>query len=297
MDNLKFIFSEPKIVLMTINGSFNKHINLEMLSITLFPNKCFDLGITKFVGFNKIYFYNPIYSKHNDESKYFYNQCSFDFIDKSTFKLFTNGTFIVTGTLNDNQFKLIINKILSLINTTKYIYLKKSLHDKINSDNNNTERLALIYDMSGCDIQSYKIALANYSIELFNFEFNKYKVSNIDNIIEKDEDYVIESITDIFKYSSVSVKFNNIDGNIDFYKNKIIISVQNGHHNFDKLYKFVCKYRFKLISIPIHTNVYRFSFLVYANQYTKNINITQFKSKKVNTLLTSLFERLHIQDE
>ena len=90
MDNLKIVFSEPKIVLMTINGSFNKHINLEMLCITIFQNKCIDLGITKFVGFNKIYFYNPIYTKHNDDNKYFYNQCSFDFIDKSTFKLFNN---------------------------------------------------------------------------------------------------------------------------------------------------------------------------------------------------------------
>ena len=74
MDNLKIVFSEPKIVLMTINGSFNKHINLEMLCITIFQNKCIDLGITKFVGFNKIYFYNPIYTKHNDDNKYFYNQ-------------------------------------------------------------------------------------------------------------------------------------------------------------------------------------------------------------------------------
>jgi hypothetical protein len=293
MDNLKIVFSEPKIVLMTINGSFNKHINLEMLCITIFPNKCIDLGITKFVGFNKIYFYNPIYTKHNDDNKYFYNQCSFDFIDKSTFKLFNNGTFIVTGTLNNSQFQLIINKILSLINTTKYIYLKKSIADKLSTD-----KLALIYDMNNCFVQTHKIALANYSIELFNFEFNKYKVSNIDTIVDKDEDFKIESITDIFKYSSVSIKFNNIDGNIDFYKNKTIISVQNGQHNFDKLYSFFCKYRMKLISIPMNKNVQKFSFLVCTkNLCTEKTNNEKYKSKKVNNLVENIFERLNLQDD
>lgn len=279
----KCVFSEPKIILMTVNGTFTKEINLEMLCVTIFPNQCLREGITKFVGFNKMFFYNPQKSFHSEENKYFYNQCSFEFSDKSTLKLYANGIFIVTGTLTEIEFMKRVKSVLRILNVRRYMYTNPALTD-------GKSKLTLVYDTSNCDVHTYKIVLANYAIELIGFEFNKYKVCNIDEIVKcnhQDNDLNIESITDIFKYSSVSIKFQNIDGNIDFYKNKTIISVQGGNEDFNKLYSFFVKYRYKLISTPMSKNINRFSFLVLSTVVNKKENeqYNNVRSKRAQNII------------
>lgn len=287
MDNYKNIFTEPKIVLMTVNGSLTKPINLEMLSATISPNKCKDIDVIKFIGYNKIYFFNPKYTFHSDDNKYFYNQCSFEFENKITIKLFSKGTFIVTGCLLESIAHDKINKLLSVLNCKKFMFINKSISDNLSIDN----RLVLVYEVSNCQIQSINPVLINYSIDLTKFEFNKYKVSNIDKITDPNDSIQIESITDIFKYSSVSIKFKNIDGNIDFYKNKVIISIQNGS-NINHLLNFFNKYKFNLVSIPINKGIQKLIFLnsayLFKNNQSSDINVSKKINEQSNNIINNI---------
>mgnify|MGYP000261056441 CR=1 FL=1 len=302
------IFSEPVNVLMTANGSLSTSINLEMLCATISPSACIKAGIIKFIGFNKIYFFNHQYTYHSDENKYFFNQCSFEFKNKVVIKLFSNGTYILTGCTNELDAKNHISLMINTLIGKKYVYLPiklstfpiQSNNYPIDTRNSVTaigtdcisaraqktkrqvsasdkqtpfrneqtdtskqtriKRLALIYNVQLCKIKSFKIALSNYSISLNQFEFNKFKVLDIVNIIEDKDKQNIESITDIFKYSSVSIKLRNVSGNIDIYKNKVIISVQNKEH-YPILLNFFNKYKYNLISLPLTNTVSKLVFL------------------------------------
>lgn len=282
------IFTQPKIVLMTIHGSLSKTINLEMLSTTISTEKCKSIGVIKFIGYNKIYFFNPKFTYHSDERKYFYNQCSFDFENKITVKLFSKGTFIVTGCLTQNDANDKIIKLLSIINCKKFIFLNANIANDKSIDN----RLALVYDVSNCQIQHISPVLINYSIDLTKFEFNKYKVSNINNITDSNDEIQIESITDIFKYSSVSIKFKNIDGNIDFYKNKVIISIQN-NSDINLLLNFFNKYKTQLVSIPMNKGLQKLIFLnsayLFKNNNQSDINI----SKRIDSISKSILQNIN----
>lgn len=295
------IFSKPNSVLMTANGTLDKHIDLKMLCVSISPAACKNAGIVKFIGFSKIYFYDPEYSFHSDENKYFFNQCSFEFKNKIIIKLFSNGTYIITGCKNETDAQLCISKLLPVLSGRKYAYLPKSMQDDV------TSRLALIYDVPTCNWKTFKVSLVNYSITLKDFEFNKYKVINIASIVEtENERRQIESVTDIFKYSSVSIKLRNVNGNIDIYKNKVIISVQTSEH-YSILLNFFDKYKYKLISIPATTTISKFVFinlacklrndeddnaeLLYASELTKQESIEI--PKKIKMLTDNILTKIN----
>lgn len=288
------IFSNPVSVLMTINGSLNKPINLEMLCATISPRSCKKAEIIKFIGFNKIYFYDPEYSQHSDDNKYFYNQCSFEFKNKITIKLFSNGTYIITGCTDEENAKKYLTSMITIISTKKYIYLPKCISDELVNENHVHNRLSLVYNLQGCTWNSCKIALANYSISLHGYEFNKYKVIHIVDIIDNElEKQQIESITDIFKYSSVSIKLRNINGNIDIYKNKVIISIQTAEH-YDILLNFFNKYKYKLISLPVSTTVSKLIFLnsIFTLKKQEDKKCKFEMPKKINNITNNIIEKI-----
>lgn len=227
--------SEPCALFMTISGNFNNNIDLEMLSLSNFPND----EIIKFVGYNKIYWYNENHAYHSDENKIFFNQCNFEFKDKISIRIFANGSFIVTGIKDENTYHEKINIVKNMLNVKKYIY--------------HNNKLELIYSASPISVEKYKIILANYCLTLDQkYEFNPYKIINLK--LQQDEDLEIESITDIFFQRSTSIKFKNINGNVDLFKNKVICSFQNVNADYDKLIGFVRKYMLDLISERVSKN-------------------------------------------
>lgn len=254
------VFTQPISVLMTVNGSLDRSIDLEMLCVTISPRLCMKLNVVKFIGFSKIYFFDAEYAHHSDENKYFFNQCSFEFKNKVTIKLFSNGTYIITGCTNETDAKKHLTAMLTIISTKKYVYMPKCMIESQDSDDKLTSRLALVYNVPVCNWRTFKTALTNYSISLRVYEFNKYKVKNIANIVTPEEYSQIELITDIFKYSAVSIKLRDINGNIDIYKNRVIISVQTSEH-YSTLLNFFNKYKYKLISLPTTNTISKLVFL------------------------------------
>jgi len=264
------LFGEPKIILMTINGQFINKIDLEMLSFTIFPNELYSNEIIKFIGYNKIYCFDSANAFHSNESKFFYNQCTFEFKNKITVKLYAKGSFIVTGVKDEIIFKKIINIVTKLISKKRYLF----------TDN----KLSLIYSNKDNRVQQHKISLANYSVQLTKYEFNKYKIMQLPSIMDKTDELQIESITDIFRFSSISVKFTNINGNIDFYKNKVIFSLQNVKQDYPLFISFFEKYRLNMIGVPNDKLSTKYQFLVsiIKKQDKKdlpNVNLLKFNKK------------------
>lgn len=309
---MNHIFSQPTSALMTINGSLDTNINLEMLCVIISPRVCKKAEIIKFIGFNKIYFYDPEYAHHTDDNKYFFNQCSFEFKNKIIIKLFSNGTYIITGCKNEQDAASRLSALMGILIAKKYAYIPvddaqttysqlvphaHQPHARIQTKPAN--RLALIYNVQSCKWKTFKIALANYSISLDKFEFNKYKVLDIVNIVEDSEKKLIESVTDIFKYSSVSIKLRNTSGNIDIYKNRVIISIQNSDH-YPILLNFFDKYKYKLISIPAINTISKLIFLnsalalkLESQSKATNDHTPKFcMPKKVTTTTNTLLETI-----
>lgn len=295
------VFSEPVNVLMTINGSLSTPINLEMLCATISHRTCTKVGITKFIGFNKIYFYDPQFTYHSDDNKYFFNQCSFEFKNKIIIKLFSNGTYIITGCTTETDARHYLASLLDVLIYKKYVYLPRKLattetpQQTINmlppKPYSHPKRLALVYNVQSCSLKTLKIALSNYSISLNKFEFNKYKVLDIVNTMDQHDKNIIESITDIFKYSSVSIKLRNVSGNIDIYKNKVIISVQNKEH-YPILLQFFDKHKYNLISLPTTNTMSKLVFLNAALALSGKRKHDQHLSKKIINITNNILDTI-----
>ena len=248
--------SETKIVLMTINGKLEKPIDLEMLCVTIFPS----IDCEKFIGLNNIYWFNKSQCEHTNDRRDFYNQCSFFFKDKVSVKLYSNGSFHAVGAKTIECFKEKLNIILSLINTTKYIYIPEN------------NKLIKIYESINNAISSYNISLINYSIEnrKDKNEFNPYKIMNITKFIDEKDIKQIESINDVFRYACISIKFNNNIGNIDFFKSKVIFSCKL-LENKQYLINFYNKYYKHLVSPQLNKLEDKIKFVNDIIKYKKNI--------------------------
>jgi hypothetical protein len=234
------VLSNPSVLFMTISGSFSKPINLAMLSMTIFPYQLDQYEIIRFVGYNKLYCYNKSYANYSDEKKCFYNQCTFEFQDKILIKIYTNGSFIVTGIRDEDTFWRRINSILQLLNKKRYIY-----------ENN---QLKLIFENKNISVSTYKYSLSRYSIDLLQrgYDFNKYNIYILAKELTPESDKLkLESITDIFNFTSVSIRFLNINGCIDIFRKRIDILLKQEQSDLPLLIEFIEKYKTKLITRSI----------------------------------------------